>query len=103
MNMNTLSFPKGFLWGTASAAHQVEGDNTGNDWWAFEQRPGAIWHGDCSGQACAWWEDAEQDLDLMAEMGHNSHRLSVEWSRIEPQEGRFDPEAIARYRAILSG
>jgi beta-glucosidase len=91
------------LWGTATAAHQVEGDNTGNDWWRFEQRPGAIWRGDRSGKACDWWENAEQDLDLMAEMGHNSHRLSVEWSRIEPEPGRFDPKAIARYRAILTG
>ncbi len=99
----TLTFPPGFLWGTATAAHQVEGGNTGNDWWAFEQQPGAIWRGDRSGQACNWWEAAERDFDLMAEMGHNTHRLSVEWSRIEPEEGRFDPAAIARYRSMLHG
>ncbi len=98
-----LSFPPGFLWGTATAAHQVEGNNTNNDWWAFEQRPGAIWHGDRSGLACDWWRNAERDFDLMAAMGHNSHRLSVEWSRIEPEEGRFDPAAVARYREMLTG
>jgi beta-glucosidase len=103
MTNKALSFPKGFLWGTASAAHQVEGNNTNNDWWAFEQQPGAIWHGDQSGLACDWWHNAEQDFDLMAEMGHNTHRLSVEWSRIEPQEGIFDPSANARYREMLSG
>ena len=103
MSEQRLSFPRHFLWGTASAAHQVEGGNTGNDWWAFEQRPGAIWHGDRSDGACNWWHDAEQDFGLMAEMGLNSHRLSVEWSRIEPQEGSFDPAAIARYRQMLCG
>lgn len=98
-----LPFPPGFLWGTATAAHQVEGDNSNNDWWAFEQQPGAIWHGDRSGLACDWWRNAERDLDLMAEMGHTAHRLSVEWSRIEPQENVFDGQAIDRYRQILSG
>ena len=103
MNTAYLPFPEDFLWGTASSAHQVEGNNTNNDWWAFEQQPGAIWHGDRSGLACDWWQNAERDFDLMAEMGHTSHRLSVEWSRIEPQEGVFDAAAIARYRDMLSG
>jgi beta-glucosidase len=103
MRQDYFPFPEGFLWGTATAAHQVEGHNTNNDWWAFEQGPGAIWHNDRSGRACDWWRHAERDFDLMAEMGHNSHRLSVEWSRIEPQEGTFNPEAIARYREMLVG
>ncbi|MBN1135803.1 MAG: glycoside hydrolase family 1 protein, partial [Anaerolineae bacterium] len=98
-----LPFPEGFLWGTATAAHQVEGNNVNNDWWAFEQKPGTIWHGDHSGLACDWWRNAEADFDLMAGMGHNTHRLSVEWSRIEPEEGTFDPAAIARYREVLTG
>ena len=102
-DQDSLGFPEGFLWGTATSAHQVEGNNTNNDWWAFEQGRNAIWHGDRSGRACDWWRDAEQDFDLMAEMGHNTHRLSVEWSRIEPQPGEFDPEAIARYREMLAG
>jgi beta-glucosidase len=95
-------FPAHFLWGTATAAHQVEGNNTNNDWWAFEQQPGAIWHDDRSGLACEWWRSVERDLDLMAEMKHTTHRLSVEWSRIEPEEGVFDAAAITRYREILS-
>jgi beta-glucosidase len=98
-----LSFPQGFLWGTATSAHQVEGNNTNNDWWAFEEQPDAIWHGDRSGLACDWWRNAEGDFDLMAEMGHNTHRLSVEWSRIEPQKGTYDPAAVARYRQMLVG
>lgn len=103
MNENWLSFPPGFLWGAATAAHQVEGGNTNNDWWEFEGWPGAIWTGERSGAACNWWCNAEIDFDTMAAMGHNTHRLSVEWSRIEPEEGVFDPEAIARYREMLLG
>ncbi len=103
MTERIVNFPDQFLWGTATAAHQVEGNNDGNDWWAFEHRPGAIWHGDRSGLACDWWRNAERDFDLMAEMGHNTHRLSVEWSRIEPEEGVFDAAAIARYREMLTG
>jgi beta-glucosidase len=101
--MNDPTFPQGFLWGTATAAHQVEGGNQNNDWWAFEQRPGTIWKGDRSGRACDWWRRAEDDFDAMAAMGHNTHRLSVEWSRIEPEEGVFDAGAIARYRQMLQG
>lgn len=97
----TLTFPKGFLWGTASSAHQVEGNNTNNQWWRFEQQPGAIWHGDKSGLACDWWRNAEDDFDLMREFGMRAHRLSVEWSRIEPGPGEFDHRAIDRYRQIL--
>jgi beta-glucosidase len=99
----TLSFPAGFLWGTATSSHQVEGYNSNNDWWVFEQQPGAIWHGDCSGAACDWWRKAERDFDLMAEMGHTTHRLSLEWSRIEPEDGVIDEGAVARYREMLAG
>ncbi len=98
-----LTFPAGFLWGTATAAHQVEGNNFNNQWWAFEQQPGAIWHGDRSGLACDWWRHAEQDFDRMAQLHQNSHRLSVEWSRIEPTPGHFDAQALDRYRAMLGG
>jgi beta-glucosidase len=103
MTKKRLAFPHEFLWGTGSAAHQVEGSNTNNDWWHFEQRPKAIWHNDRSGLACDWWRNAERDFDLMAEMGHSTHRLSVEWSRIESEEGVFNAEAIARYREMLTG
>ena len=102
-----LTFPKGFLWGTASASHQVEGDNRNNQWWEFEQRPGVIWRGDRSGLACDWWHNTDGhrdgDFDRMADLHQNAHRLSIEWSRIEPEPGRFDPAAIDRYRAMLGG
>jgi beta-glucosidase len=97
------TFPTNFLWGTASAAHQVEGDNTNNQWWQFEQQPGAIWRGERSGLACDWWQHAEQDFDRMAHLGLNAHRMSLEWSRIEPEPGRFDHAALDRYRQMLGG
>ena len=96
-----LAFPAGFLWGTATSSHQVEGNNSNNQWWAWEQQPGRIWHGDRSGLACDWWRHAEADFDRAAALGQNSHRLSLEWSRIEPQEGVFDDAALARYRQML--
>lgn len=96
-----LVFPPGFLWGAAAAAHQVEGGNTKNDWWRWEQAPGHVAAGDCSGLACDHFRRYRDDFSLLAELGHTAHRLSVEWSRIEPRPGEFDPEAIAHYRDVL--
>jgi beta-glucosidase len=97
-------FPEGFRWGTATAAHQVEGDNTRNDWWAWEQQPGRILRGDKSGKACEWWAGRwREDLDRAAQAGQNAHRLSIEWSRIQPAPDRWDGEALAQYREILAG
>jgi beta-glucosidase len=103
MNQFTMHFPKGFKWGTATAAHQVEGDNTNNQWWQWEQTDGHIINNDKSGIACDWWRNAERDFDLMAAMGLNAHRLSIEWSRVEPREGVFDQYALDRYRQMLVG
>jgi beta-glucosidase len=97
----THHFPRGFKWGTATAAHQVEGNNTNNQWWVWEQTPGHIRNGDTSGLACDWWNHAEADFDRMVGLGLNAHRLSIEWSRVEPREGLFDSAAIDRYRAML--
>jgi len=99
----TLRFPAGFRWGTATSAHQVEGDNVRNDWWAWEQQPGRILNGDRSGSACRWWTRAEEDFDRAAALGQNAHRLSIEWSRIQPEPGRWDEAALERYREMLRG
>lgn len=96
-----LEFPKGFLWGTATSSHQVEGGNTNNQWWDWEQHPDHIWHGDKSGEACGWWTKAEADLERAAKLSQNAHRLSVEWSRIEPEEGVWNDAALERYGQIL--
>ncbi len=94
-------FPPDFRWGTATSSHQVEGNNSNNDWWAWEQQPGRILHGATSGLACNWWQNAEADFDSAAVMGTNAHRLSIEWSRVEPRPGYFDPHALDRYRTML--
>src|SRR5512139_1510202 len=91
-----------FLWGAGSSSHQVEGGNDRNDWWDWEQRPGAIKDGARSGAACLSWERYEEDLDLVRGLGLNAYRLSLEWSRIEPEPGRIDESAVARYRAMLA-
>lgn len=99
----TFHFPKDFRWGTATSSHQVEGNNTNNDWWEWEQQKGRILNGDRSGLASNWWENAEVDFDHAADMGTNALRLSIEWSRVEPQPGVYDPDAIDRYRQMLQG
>ncbi len=104
MPQASFHFPRGFLWGTATAAHQVEGNNTNNQWWAWEQQEGRILQGHKSGLACDWWGGRwKEDFDRAAEGGQNAHRLSVEWSRIQPEPGRWDEDALERYRVMLRG
>src|SRR5258708_38532213 len=98
----TTSFPAGFLWGAATSAHQVEGGNRTNDWWRFEQRPGAIRGGRGSGDACRHYERFDADFALAAADHHNAHRLSLEWSRIEPERGRIDAREVAHYHGVLA-
>lgn len=93
-------FPEGFLWGTATASHQIEGDNFYNDWWEFE-RQGKVKNGQVSGKACDSWNRYEEDFDLIEKLNNNAYRFSIEWSRIEPEEGRFDESALERYRSML--
>ena len=100
----SFHFPRGFLWGTATAAHQVEGNNTNNNWWAWEQQEGRIKNGDKSGLACDWWGGRwEEDFDRAAETGQNAHRLSVEWSRIQPAPDCWDEAALEHYRSMVRG
>lgn len=95
-----LAFPEGFLWGVATAAYQVEGGNTNCQWYEWE-RQGHLAAGERAGGACDWWRAAEQDFDRMASLHLNSLRLSLEWSRIEPEPGRYSDAAIQRYRQML--
>jgi beta-glucosidase len=97
----TYHFPPDFRWGVATASHQVEGHNMNNQWWAWEQEEGHIKSGHKSGLACNWWKNAEVDFDLAAQLGLNAMRLSIEWSRVEPQEGYLNLDVMERYRAML--
>lgn len=92
-------FPKNFLWGAATSAHQVEGNNH-NDWSEWEKL-GRVANGETSGQATGHYERFREDFALAAELRHTAHRFSIEWSRIEPKPGVFNMDAIAHYRAVL--
>ncbi len=93
-------FPEGFHWGAATAAHQVEGGNVGNDWWAWEHAPVTTAVAP-SGDAIDQWNRYDEDFALLASLGHTAHRLSLEWSRIEPAEGEVSRAALAHYRRVL--
>ena len=97
----TRSFPKGFLWGTSSAAHQVEGECSNCDWWEWEQHPGHIANGERSGIANDNYNRYREDFALLRQLNQNAHRLSIEWSRIEPSEGVFDSRQMRHYRDVL--
>ena len=96
MTADELTFPTGFLWGTATAAHQVEGDNTNSDWWQWEHRT-PLPVAEPSGRACEHYTRYADDVRLLADAGLDTYRFSVEWARIEPAEGAFDNEQLDHY------
>lgn len=91
------TFPKDFYWGAATASYQVEGGNDNTDW-AKAAREGRV--PEC-GRACDHYHRYEEDFDLAKELGHNAHRFSIEWARIEPERGKFDEKEIEHYRDVL--
>lgn len=91
------TFPDGFRWGTATAAHQIEGGNWNNDWWAWEHTAGSGC-AEPSGDACDSWHRWPEDVALLRELGFDSYRFSIEWSRIEPEDGEWSTAAIDHYR-----
>ncbi|MGY1846723.1 glycoside hydrolase family 1 protein [Blastococcus sp. SYSU DS1021] len=98
----TGPFPDGFLWGAATAAHQVEGGNVNNDHWELEHAEHSPF-AEPSGDACDSWHRWPEDLDVVAGAGLNTYRFSLEWSRIEPAEGEFSRANLDHYRRILDG
>ncbi len=91
-------FPRDFFWGAATSAYQVEGNNSLCDWWDYELAGRLQYH---SGLACRHYELYEEDFDLAKALNHNCHRLSIEWSRVEPEEGKFSSEAINHYKRVV--
>jgi beta-glucosidase len=97
-------FPAGFRFGAATAAHQVEGGLRDSNWTRWEEhvradgRPGIL-SGDRAGRASAHWERFDDDVHLMVDLGLDTYRFSPEWSRLEPSPGRFDDDALDRYRS----
>jgi beta-glucosidase len=99
--MPDIVFPDRFLWGTATAAHQIEGGNVNNDWWVFEHDPGSGC-ADVSGDACDSFNRYAEDIELVAGLGLSAYRFSLEWSRIEPEEGEFSRVALDHYRRMAA-
>ena len=95
-----MSFPKGFFIGAATAAHQVEGNNIHSDYWAQENQPHTSFT-EPSGLACDHYNRYEEDIKLLADAGLNAYRFSIEWARIEPEEGQFDEAEIEHYRDVI--
>ncbi len=96
-----FKFPDGFVWGTATAAHQVEGNNTNCDFWLLEHAPDTIFQ-EPSGDACDQFHRYPEDIHLLAQLGFNAYRLSIEWARIEPEPGHFSIAALDHYRRVLA-
>jgi beta-glucosidase len=94
-------FPQGFRWGTATAAHQVEGGNWNNDWWAWEHAEGTPCE-EPSGDACDQLHLYDSDIAMCAALGFDNYRFSLEWSRIEPEPGEFSRAALDHYRRVLA-
>ena len=99
-SLKDFTMPKGFLWGSATAGHQIEGNNINSDRWAMEhqmllKKPYQDY--EVSGMACNHYELYKQDVDLISELGHQAFRMTIEWARIEPTEGHFEEEVVAHY------
>lgn len=93
-------FDKGFLVGASTAAHQVEGNNVHSDCWALERIPHTA-YAEPSGEAVDHYRRYEEDIKLLAGAGLNAYRFSIEWARIEPEEGKFDEAEVEHYRDMI--
>ncbi|MET0860848.1 MAG: family 1 glycosylhydrolase [Microbacterium sp.] len=100
MTSTDLRFPDGFLWGAATAAHQVEGNNVNTDWWVREHAPGTD-IAEPSGDAADSFHRYPEDIALLAKLGFNSYRFSIEWARIEPEQGFVSKASLLHYRRMI--
>jgi len=98
--LTTLDFPRDFLWGAATSAHQVEGGNANSDWWDWERAPGTPCAAP-SGKACEHYTRYPADIAMLGRLGLNTYRFSVEWARIEPADGAFDDKELDHYRRVV--
>jgi beta-glucosidase len=94
----TKKFLDGFLWGAATSSFQVEGGIENNDW-AEAAREGKV---PPVGIAADHYHRYEEDFDIAKSLNHNAHRFSIEWARIEPEEGKFDEKEIEHYKKVVS-
>ena len=96
-NPFTSEMPEGFLWGAATSAHQIEGGNVDNDWARFEADGANISDGRPSGAAADHFNRVAEDVKLLADIGANAYRFSIEWSRVEPADGQWNETAWEHY------
>ncbi|MCI5108505.1 MAG: glycoside hydrolase family 1 protein [Candidatus Pacebacteria bacterium] len=96
--MSKKFFPKKFHWGAATASYQIEGGIDNNDW-SMASKDGKV---PACDRATDHYSRYKEDIDLAKSLGHNSIRISIEWSRIEPEEGKFDEKEIEHYKDVLS-
>ena len=96
IDLEQLKFPSDFNWGTATAAHQIEGNNA-NNWSSFEERTGI----EKSAKACEHWQRWREDFNLLSELGVDSYRFSIEWSRIEPEQGEWNEAVVSTYSEMV--
>ncbi|HXN60653.1 MAG TPA: family 1 glycosylhydrolase [Acidimicrobiales bacterium] len=94
------TFPHGFLWGAATAGHQVEGGNINADLWPLEWAENSIF-AEPSGDACDHYHRYPEDIGLLAELGLSAYRFSLEWSRIEPEPGFFSLAELDHYKRVI--
>ncbi len=107
--MTLYKFPNNFKWGSATSAHQIEGDNH-NDWTEWERSESRLKELKAkglkpddfiSGKACDSYNRYEEDFDIAKKLNQNIHRFSIEWSRIEPEEGRFNEKEMQHYINVV--
>lgn len=94
------AFPEGFIWGAATAAHQVEGANSNCDLWALEHAKPSLFR-EPSGDACDQWNRFDDDMAVAAAMGLKAYRFGIEWARIEPEEGVFSQSVLDHYQRCI--
>jgi beta-glucosidase len=94
------TFPKNFVWGTATAAHQIEGNNVNSDCWALEHAKPSLF-AEPSGDATDSYHRFAEDVEIVASLGLDAYRFSIEWARIEPEDGFFSAAALGHYQRCI--
>jgi beta-glucosidase len=100
-DVDAMRFPEGFLWGAATAGHQVEGGNVNADLWPLEWDEPSLFT-EPSGDACDHYHRYAEDIATLADLGLNAYRFSLEWARIEPEPGYFSRAALDHYRRMVA-
>jgi beta-glucosidase len=101
LDLAKRAFPEGFLWGAATAGHQIEGNNVNADYWFLENLQPTMFV-ERSGDACDSYHRYEEDIALLARLGLNTYRFSIEWSRIEPNRDHFSHAELDHYKRVIA-